>query len=50
MLWFNTNCMTADPDKVQGIILGNAVQENQYFHKEDCILKPRYEIHTCYNQ
>ncbi len=41
MLWFNTNCITATPDKFQGIILWNADLENPKFHIEDCILKPK---------
>ncbi len=44
ILWFNANCMTANPDKVQGIVLGNADQENPNFHIEDYILKPQCEI------
>ncbi len=39
MLWFSANGMTANPDKFQGIILGNADQENSNFQIEDCILK-----------
>ncbi len=44
MLWFNANCMTANSDKFQGIILGNADQENPNVHIEHCILKPQCEI------
>ncbi len=44
MLWFNANCMTANHDKFQGIILGNVDQENPKFHIEDCIVKPQCEI------
>ncbi len=34
MLWFNANCMTANLDKSQGIILGNVDQENPDFRRE----------------
>ncbi len=47
MLWCNSNCMTANPDKfqgIQGIILGNVNLENQNFHIEGCIVKPQCEI------
>ncbi len=44
MLWFNANCMTANPNKSQGIIWGNVDQENPNFHIEDCIVKPQCEI------
>ncbi len=46
MLLFNANCMTANPNKVQGIILslGKVDQENLNFHIEDCIVKPQCEI------
>ncbi len=44
MLWFNANCMTANPDKFQRIILGNVDRENPNVHIEDCIVKPQCEI------
>ncbi len=44
MLWFHANCMTVNPDKFQGIILGNVDGENPNFHIEDCIVKPQCEI------
>ncbi len=44
MVWLNANCMTASPDKFQGIILGNFDREIPIFHIEDCKDKPQCEI------
>jgi hypothetical protein len=44
MLWFSANCMTANPDKFQGIILGSSDKERPFFHVGNIVIEPQDQI------